>query len=77
MNFDLASPLTLENFRQAWEGAPWLRYAANSFLLVTSILLGQFILTTLAGYAFAQVAFPGRDVLFIIVLMQLFILPEV
>jgi len=77
MSFDITTPLTLENFQIAWDGAPWLRYALNSFLLVTSILIGQFILTTLAGFAFAQVAFPGRDVLFILVLMQLFILPEV
>jgi len=77
MRFDITASLTLENFRTAWTGAPWLRYAFNSFLLVTSILIGQFILTTLAGYAFAQVAFRGRNAVFILVLMQLFILPEV
>jgi sn-glycerol 3-phosphate transport system permease protein len=77
MNFNLDAPWTLDNFRTAWEGAPWLRYFLNSFLLVTSILIGQFILTTLAGFAFAQVEFRGKDVLFILVLLQLFILPEV
>jgi sn-glycerol 3-phosphate transport system permease protein len=77
INFRMLAPWTLENLRTAWEGAPWLRYFLNSFLLVTSILIGQFILTTLAGFAFAQVQFRGRDTLFTIVLLQLFILPEV
>lgn len=77
VNFRLTAPLTLENFRTAWAGAPWLRYFFNTFLLVTLILIGQFILTTLAGFVFAQVQFRGRDALFVLVLMQLFILPEV
>jgi len=77
VNFDLDAPLTLENFRIAWAGAPWLLHFLNSFLLVTSVLIGQFILTTLAGFAFAQVAFRGKDILFTLVLLQLFILPEV
>ena len=67
----------LENFRIAWAGAPWLRYFLNTFLLVSLILAGQFLLCTLAGFAFAQTEFRGRDALFILVLMQLFILPEV
>ena len=77
INFRVLAPWTLDNLRTAWEGAPWLRYFLNSFLLVTSILIGQFILTTLAGFAFAQVQFRGRDTVFTIVLLQLFILPEV
>lgn len=77
VNFRLAAPLTLENFRTAWEGAPWLRYFLNTFLLVSLILAGQFLLCTLAGFVFAQIDFRGRDTVFILVLLQLFILPEV
>lgn len=77
VNFNLTAPLTLDNFRTAWEGAPWLRYFLNTFLLVTTVLIGQFFLCTLAGFAFAQVQFYGKDTLFVLVLLQLFILPEV
>lgn len=77
VNFNISSPWTLANFQSAWVGAPWLKYFINTFLLVTVILLGQFFVTTLAGFAFAQIRFPGRDFVFILVLMQLFILPEV
>ncbi|AXI53359.1 L-arabinose transport system permease protein AraQ (plasmid) [Pseudoseohaeicola sp. NH-UV-7] len=77
VNFNLLSPWTLDNFRTAWDGAPWLRYFLNTFMLVTVVLIGQFILTTLAGFAFAKLEFPGKNFVFILVLMQLFILPEV
>lgn len=77
VNFNLLSSWTLDNFRIAWDGAPWLRYFMNTFLLVTIVLIGQFVITTLAGFAFAQMRFPGKDFVFILVLLQLFILPEV
>ncbi len=77
LSFDIRAPLTLENFRVAWEGAPWPRYFLNTTMLVTVILIGQLTLCTLAGFAFARFQFPGRDVIFILVLLQLFILPEV
>jgi sn-glycerol 3-phosphate transport system permease protein len=77
LSFRLNAPLTLDNFRVAWDSAPWPRYFLNTVLLVTTILIGQLTLCTLAGYAFARFEFPGRDVIFILVLLQLFVLPEV
>ncbi|TVR78413.1 MAG: carbohydrate ABC transporter permease [Rhodospirillales bacterium] len=75
--FDVHAPLILDNFRTAWSAAPWLRYLLNTMMLVTTILAGQLVLCTLAGYAFARFPFPGREVVFYLVLLQLFILPEV
>jgi sn-glycerol 3-phosphate transport system permease protein len=75
--FELFAPLTLENFAEAWSQAPFARYYLNTFLLVSSILLAQFVLCTLAAYAFARFAFFGRDVAFALVLVQLMIMPEV
>ena len=77
IRFDLLAPLTLENFREAWEQAPFARYFLNTFLLVTSILAAQFVLCTLAAYAFARFEFPGQNVAFALVLVQLMIMPEV
>ena len=59
IRFDLLAPLTLENFREAWEQAPFARYFLNTFMLVTSILAAQFVLCTLAAYAFAPVRVSG------------------
>ncbi len=75
--FELFAPLTLDNFVRAWGYAPFDRYFLNTFALVTLILAGQFLLCTLAAYAFARFEFPGRDTLFLLTLVQLFILPEV
>ncbi len=75
--FDLFAPLTLENFYEAWSQAPFARYYLNTFLLVSSILAAQFVLCTLAGYAFARFEFFGRDIAFALVLVQLMIVPEI
>ena len=76
-HFTLAAPLTLDNFRAAWDAAPFPRYFLNSFLLVSGVLVCQLVLCTLAAYAFARFRFFGRDVLFMVVLAQLMIMPDV
>ncbi|THF67421.1 carbohydrate ABC transporter permease [Pseudothauera nasutitermitis] len=70
------APLTLDNFRAAWEAAPFPRYFLNTSALVATILAGQLVLGTLAAYAFARFEFPGRDVVFALVLVQLMIMPD-
>jgi sn-glycerol 3-phosphate transport system permease protein len=75
--FELFAPLTLSNFAAAWEAAPFARYFLNTFLLVTMILAAQFMLCTLAAFAFARSDFRGSGVLFALVLMQLMIMPDI
>jgi len=76
-NFTLAAPLTLGNFVKAWQAAPFARYFANTVILVTMVLAAQLVLVTLAAYAFARFRFPGRDVVFALVLVQLMVMPDV
>ena len=75
--FDLAAPLTLKNFADAWSAAPFARYFLNTVLLVTMILAAQLVLVTLAAYAFARFEFFWREVLFALVLVQLMVMPDV
>jgi len=75
--FALLAPLTLENFRNAWDAAPFSRYFFNTTVLVAMILAAQLVLCTLAAYAFARFDFWGREVVFVLVLVQLMIMPEV
>ncbi len=75
--FVLAAPLTLDNFRRAWVAAPFARYFLNTTLLVAMILAVQLVLSTLAAYAFARYRFPGRNVAFGLVLIQLMIMPDI
>ncbi|MET1113748.1 MAG: carbohydrate ABC transporter permease [Comamonas sp.] len=75
--FDLAAPWTLENFRHAWQAAPFARYFLNTTLLVAMILAVQLVLSTLAAYAFARYEFRGKNVAFALVLVQLMIMPDI
>lgn len=76
-HFVLGAPLTLENFAKAWDAAPFARYVVNTVLLVTMILAAQLVLCTLAAFAFARFNFRGREIAFLLVLVQLMIMPDV
>jgi len=76
-HFILNAPLTLENFVKAWKAAPFSQYFLNTFMLVTMILAAQLVLCTLAAYAFARFKFYGRELAFVLVLLQLMIMPDV
>lgn len=75
--FDLAAPWTLQNLVTAWEAAPFARYILNTVLLCALVLAGQLILCTFAGYAFARFDFWGKTLAFLLVLVQLMIMPDV
>ncbi len=76
-DFSLTAPLTVANFVKAWQAAPFARYFVNTVILVTMVLAAQLVLVTLAAYAFARFRFPGRDVAFALVLVQLMVMPDV
>lgn len=57
VNFNITSAWTLDNFRTAWDGAPWLKYFLNTFLLVTIVLIGQFSLPRLQALHLQNLSF--------------------
>lgn len=61
------------NYLQAWHEARFARYFLNSVVITATILLGQLTTSTLAGYAFARIAFRGRSLIFGIMLSTLMI----
>ncbi|MEQ8482243.1 MAG: carbohydrate ABC transporter permease [Hoeflea sp.] len=75
--FELTAPLTLENFVSAWAQAPFARYFINTILLVTMVLSVQLVLCTLAAFAFARLEFPGKSILFTLILLQLLVMPDI
>jgi sn-glycerol 3-phosphate transport system permease protein len=76
-HFDLLAPLTVKNFVTAWNAAPFARYFLNTIVLVVGIVAAQLILCTTAAFAFARYEFPGRDMLFMIILLQLMVAPDI
>lgn len=70
-------PPSLANFRLAWESADFLLNYANTLIVVAGTLSVQLVTMSLAGYAFARLRFPGRDLIFYLFLLQLMIVPPV
>ena len=72
----VAAPV-LDNFKRVLEAAPFGKYYGNTLFITLGVLAVQFVLITLAGYAFARIDFYGSKVLFVIFLSQMMIAPEV
>jgi multiple sugar transport system permease protein len=64
---------TLKAYREAWTTFNFARYTANSAGLAAAVTAGNLFLASLGGYAFARLRFPGREVLFMVVLSTLMI----
>lgn len=64
---------TLDNFIWAWEALRFPRLFANS-ILVTSIITFSVIYTSgLLGYVLEKIEFPGRRILFFIIISTMFV----
>src|SRR4051794_2640717 len=69
----LGCTITLENYQEALQVAPWGTHYVNSLIFVFGTLVVQLVTITMAGYAFARMKFLGRDLLLFLVLLQLMI----
>ena len=65
--------LQFGNFIEAWSGADFSRYMINSVVLTGITLAGELTVSILAAYAFARMRFPGRNLIFAILLSSLMI----
>lgn len=66
------------NYVQAWNMVGLFpRYFENTIFMSVTTTLGVLVSSSLAGYAFARMHFPGRDVLFIILLSTMMVPFEV
>ncbi len=72
-NIFFGSSITGENFGQVLQVADWGQMYVTSIIFVLGTLAAQIVTITLAGYAFARMKFFGRNVLFLLVLVQLMI----
>ena len=69
----IPDPFTTEAWRSVWNDYDFKRYALNSLFLAITVTLLNLFLASLGGYAFARLRFPGREVLFLIILGTLMI----
>ena len=68
-------PYTLQNYADILGHSAVFGWLLNSAIVSLSVTIGVLVLSSLAGYGFARLRFPGRDALFMAVLFGLAI-PE-
>jgi len=61
------------NFVEVWESINYPRLMFNTTFYAFSTLLGTLVSCTLVAYGFARFRFPGRDVLFMILISTIFL----
>jgi ABC-type glycerol-3-phosphate transport system permease component len=71
----IPSSLHFENYLDAWKEAKFATFIWNSVRITLITVTGQLIFCTLAAYAFARMNFPGKNLLFVLLLATL-MLPE-
>lgn len=62
---------SLQNYKQLFLSNPTWRWLFNSVYMSTMVALGAIVTSTMAGYAFGKKAFPGKTVLFLLLLMTM------
>ena len=69
--------LLFSNYAEAMQSANWLRYFANSFLIVFIVVLVSLVINSMAGYVFARIPFRFSKALFMLILAGMMIPPQV
>lgn len=64
-------PLTLRNLHEAWTVGQFDVYFVNSVIISVADVIGMVVISSLAGYAFARMSFPGQRLLLVIFLVGL------
>ncbi len=64
---------SLANYLEVWGGVGFWRFFLNSTVVSVTITSLQLLTSTMAGFAFARYEFPGRTIIFIIILSTLMI----
>jgi alpha-1,4-digalacturonate transport system permease protein len=72
--FDLVpSTFVWSNFSEAWNKLPWDQFYINSIAIAAIAVPITVFINLLAGYTFAKYEFPGRNVLFLLMISTLMI----
>lgn len=65
--------LVWENWVNAWQAAPFLRYLINSVIVAAVTTVGQIFTAILAAFAFSKLNFAGKNLLFTILLATMMV----
>ena len=69
----IPNPWRFENYPQVFDRIPFLRFIWNTVVVTVLALFGQVLSASLVAFGFARLRFPGRDILFLVVLATIMI----
>lgn len=69
----IPSSPTIQNYITLFKNSDFLLWLKNSSIVTGGVLVISLVISSLAGYAFAKIVFPGRNVLFVFILSTLMV----
>jgi multiple sugar transport system permease protein len=60
----IPAPIVWGNYRQVFETLPFARFFLNTIIYTVAVTVGQLLFCSLAGFSFARLRYPGRDLIF-------------
>jgi multiple sugar transport system permease protein len=69
----ISQNFSFDNYREVFRQEPFERYMFNSFFVAITVTLIALLLHAMAGYALARLDFPGKRIIFMIILSTLMV----
>jgi len=69
----IPNPITFQHYRDVFDLLPLAQGFVNSFFVSITGTVGVLFASSLAGYSFAKLEFPGRDRIFVLLMMTMMI----
>lgn len=70
-------PIVQENYSYVWQSSGFSSYLRNSVIITLVLTVAEVTLGVMSAYAFAFLRFPGRDLLFLLVIAALMVPNEI
>ncbi|ERI92192.1 ABC transporter, permease protein [Clostridiales bacterium oral taxon 876 str. F0540] len=67
------SKLTVANYTYIWTKFPFLRWTLNSIIVAAIVTSCNILINSMAGYALARLDFPGKKLIFLLILAMMMV----
>lgn len=64
----IPNPVRFQNYIDVFQAIPFARFTINTVIVTGAALVGQLLTASLVAFGFARLRFPGRDILFLVLL---------
>ena len=65
--------ITFKAYVDIWKAIPFARFFVNTVVFACGVTIISLLFDSFSAYAFARLSFPGRDILFLVILITLMI----